>query len=279
MHRSDEQEFRFSEADFHAITRLLRAEAGISLPASKSTLVYARLTKRLRTLGVTTFKEYVDRLAAPNGAEERRNMVTALTTNVTRFFREPHHFEHLRTAYLPGLLRQAAQLGRRVRLWSAACSTGQEAYSLAAVVAELRPAFASLDIRILATDIDSVVLEQARAGRYASLEGVPATFRRWFDHEGDHWIARPELRELLSFKNLNLTKPWPMRGPFDAVLCRNVAIYFDAEMQSRLWQQFARMISPHAMLYIGHSERLSGPAVEAFESVGITSYRRRGDRP
>jgi chemotaxis protein methyltransferase CheR len=271
-----EGEFRYSEQDFRAIAGMLRQDAGINLPPGKSTLVYARLAKRLRALGVSTFNAYVEHLASADGTEERRHMVTALTTNVTRFFREPHHFEHLRSAVLPGLLREAAQKGRRVRLWSAACSTGQEAYSIAAVVADLMPEAANSDVRILATDIDPVVLEQARAGRYASLEGVPAGLRRWFKQDGAEWAALPVLHSLLSFKELNLTRPWPLRGPFDAVLCRNVAIYFDAEVQSRLWQGFTGVIAPGGMLYIGHSERLSAPASEAFDNVGITAYRRRG---
>ncbi|MBV8911761.1 MAG: protein-glutamate O-methyltransferase [Acetobacteraceae bacterium] len=271
-------EFRFSEQDFQAIARMLRAEAGISLPAGKSTLVYARLTKRLRALGVTSFEEYVAHVSSAEGAGERRNMVAALTTNVTRFFREPHHFEHLHSTVLPKLLREAARGSRRIRLWSAACSSGQEAYSLAAVVADLMRQGPTFDIRILATDIDPVVLQQAQAGRYASLEGVPSVFRRWFEQDGTAWTASQRLRNLVSFKSLNLAKPWPVRGPFDAVLCRNVAIYFDADVQSRLWQGFASVIAPGGMLYIGHSERLSAPAADEFDNVGITTYCRRGVR-
>lgn len=271
-----DSEFRFSEQDFQAIARMLRAEAGINLPPAKSTLVYARLAKRLRALGMLSFKAYVDYLGAPEADEERRNMVTALTTNVTRFFREQHHFDHLHSSVLPELLRAAAQKRRRVRLWSAACSTGQEAYSMAAVVADLMPEAASHDVRILATDIDPVVLGHARAGRFASLEGVPAAFRRWFKQDGAEWIAKPELTNLLSFKDLNLTKSWPVRGPFDAVFCRNVAIYFDADIQSQVWQRFADVVAPGGVLYIGHSERLSAPAVHAFDNIGITAYCRRG---
>src|SRR3954447_18981693 len=201
-------EFRFSQQDFEAIARMLRADAGISLLPGKSTLVYAPLSKRLRALGVASFKEYAEHLASPEGAGERTNMLTALTTNVTRFFREPHHFEHLHTAVLPQLLRDAAQHARRVRLWSAACSTGEEAYSVAGIVADLMPEAADLDVRILGTDIDPVGLEHARTGRYASLEGVPAAFRRWFERDGSGWAVASALRGLVSFKRLNLVRPW-----------------------------------------------------------------------
>jgi chemotaxis protein methyltransferase CheR len=271
-----QSEFHYSEQDFRAIARMLREEAGINLAPAKSTLVYARLSKRLRALGVASFEQYVALVASPQGDHERRNMVAALTTNVTKFFRERHHFEHLHAVVLPPLLRAGPRGPRRIRLWSAGCSTGEEAYSLAAVAAELMPTAASLDFRILATDIDQVVIEQARAGRYASLDGAPATLRRWFDQEGTDWVASPRLRNLLTFKVLNLTKPWPVRGPFEAVLCRNVAIYFDADVQSRLWQSFGRVIAPGGTLYIGHSERLIGPAANDFDNIGITAYRRRG---
>ncbi len=199
-----------------------------------------------------------------------------MTTNVTRFFREPHHFEHLRTAVLPPLL-SAARTGARVRLWSAACSTGQEPYSIAAIVAELMPDAPSYDVKVLATDIDPVVLEQGRTGRFDSIDGVPAGLQRWFERDGKVWSASATLRSLVTFRPLNLTAPsWPMRGPFDAVFCRNVAIYFDQDVQSRLWASFAAIIGPGGMLYIGHSERLTGPAASAFETAGITAYRRRG---
>jgi len=269
-----EAEFRFSPEDFDAIAAMLRGDAGITLPAGKAALVYARLAKRLRALDLANFGDYVALLASPAGEHERRNMVSALTTNVTRFFREPHHFEHLRTAVLPPLLAWARR-GGRVRLWSAGCSSGEEAYSLAAVVAALAPEAASLDVRILATDIDQVVLERTLAARYATIEGVPPDLRRWFEHSSGGWKVAPALKSLLRIKQLNLTRPWPLRGPFDAVLCRNVAIYFDIGMQHQLWDGFADVIGPGGMLYIGHSERLAGRAGAKFENIGITAYRRR----
>ncbi len=270
-----EREFRFTQADFQTIASVLRTEAGISLPENKATLVYARLTKRLRTLALGSFGEYTALLAGPAGADERSHLVSALTTNVTRFFREPHHFEHLRSCILPALL-DGARRGERVRLWSAACSTGQEPYSIAAVIADLAPDADRLDIKVLATDVDPIVLDHARSGRFSSVEGVPAGLRHGFDRDGDAWSASRALRSLVAFKSLNLTGSWPVRGPFDAVFCRNVAIYFDHDVQARLWQSFANVIRPAGMLYIGHSERIGGPAAASFQNIGITAYRRRG---
>ena len=271
-------EFCFTVQDFRIIAQMLRDEAGIFLPEEKASLVYARLAKRIRALGLGSFAEYTARLGGDEAADERRRLVSALTTNVTRFFREPHHFEHLRTVVLPPLLR-SARSGGRVRLWSSACSTGEEPYSLASVIAELMPDAADLDVRVLATDIDPVVLEKARAGRYGSIDEVPARLHRWFEPAGASWKAGPVLRKLVAFRSMNLAGAWPVRGPFDAVLCRNVAIYFDAEVQQRIWQGFAKVIPEGGMLYLGHSERVSGQAASSFETVGVTAYRRRAVVP
>jgi chemotaxis protein methyltransferase CheR len=171
-------EFPLRTEDFRAIAAMLHADAGIALPEAKATLVYSRLAKRLRALGLESFREYCALAAGPEGAEERRHMLTALTTNVTRFFREPHHFEHLRTVALPPLL-EAARRGGRVRLWSAACSTGQEPFSIALTVLSAMPDAAGFDVKVLATDIDPVVLAEAREGRYADacVAAVPPALR------------------------------------------------------------------------------------------------------
>lgn len=270
-------EFSLTMQDFRAITAMLREDAGIALPDSKATLVYSRLAKRLRALGLPSFGSYCTLVASQAGAAERGRMLAALTTNVTRFFREPHHFDHLRVELLPPLLR-SAEGGGAVRLWSAACSTGEEAYSLALTVLETAPGAADWDVRILATDIDPDVVAAARAGRYddAQMEAVPASGRRWFTRGDGGWAAGPALRRLVSVRVLNLHAAWPMRGRFDAILCRNVAIYFDEETQAALWQRFAPALQPGGHLYIGHSERIGGPAAALFETKGITAYRLRG---
>ncbi len=269
-------EFTLTERDFRAIADMLRQDAGITLPDGKTTLVYSRLAKRLRALGLPGFSDYVALLQGADGAEERQNMMRALTTNVTRFFREPHHFEHLRTTVLPPLLA-AAKAGGRVRLWSAACSNGQEPYSLGLTILDLLPNAADLDVRILATDIDTDMVAAGRAGHYdaETLAPVPAPLRsRWFRPAADGLEAGPELRRLVQFRELNLIGTWPMRSSFDAIMCRNVAIYFDAETQALVWSRFAPLLAPGAHLYIGHSERLSGSAAAGFVPAGTTIYRK-----
>ena len=271
-------EFTLTERDFRAIADLLRQDAGITLPDGKETLVYSRLAKRLRALGLPGFPDYVALLQHPDGVDERRHMLRALTTNVTRFFRESHHFDHLRTTVLPPLLA-AARAGKRVRLWSAACSNGQEPYSIGLTILGLLPDAADLDLRVLATDIDTDMVALGQAGRYDedTLSPVPAPLRsRWFRpaRDGDGMEAGPELRRLVQFRELNLIGAWPMRGGFDAIMCRNVAIYFDAETQALVWSRFAPLLAPGTHLYIGHSERLSGPAAAGFVPAGTTIYRR-----
>ncbi|MBS0235499.1 MAG: protein-glutamate O-methyltransferase [Proteobacteria bacterium] len=274
-------EFTFSDANFREIAQIAKAEAGIDLPPSKATLVYSRLAKRLRALGIKTFSDYCATVREDD--DERDSMIAALTTNVTRFFREPHHFEHLRTQIISPLA-DSARRGKRIRLWSAACSTGQEPYSMALTVLSVIPDAASLDIRILATDLNPHVVARGRAGCYQKdeLKDVPANLRaRWFqsvpgDNRGVMMQIADEVRALVSFRELNLMGSWPFSGPFDAIFCRNVVIYFDRETQSTIWSRLTRLLDARGALYIGHSERISGPANALLSPDGITSYRKRG---
>ena len=272
-----EGEFVLMPGDFRMISDLLQAETGISLHEGKATLLYSRLGKRLRALGLRDFSQYCTLLEGPGSDDERGRMVRALTTNVTRFFREPHHFTHLKQTVLPPLLR-AAEKGARVRIWSAACSTGQEPYSIALTILDLAPRAAQLDIRILATDIDTAVLEEASEGAYLTdtLTSVPsAALDRWFERTDDGRRASADLRKLVSFRQLNLIKPFPMKGPFDAIFCRNVVIYFNEPQQQAIWSQFEPLLTPTGTLFVGHSERVTGPAAAHFSSAGITVYQRR----
>lgn len=268
-----------SARDFQAIANLLHRETGIHLPEAKRAMVEGRLAKRLRQLGIDGFAEYRALIEAPDGAEERTRMLAALTTNVTRFNREPHHFAALRRDVLPPLAARARS-GGRVRIWSAACSSGEEPYSVALAILAALPEAAALDVRVLATDINADMVARGRAGRYGegALDDVPAAERsRWFEPaEGGGWQARPALSALVSFRVLNLMGDWPMRGAFDAIFCRNVVIYFDAATQARLWGRIAALIPPGGHLFIGHSERLTGPAADLFRPVGVTMYRRQG---
>ncbi len=279
-----EGEFAFTDQDFRKIAAMLHGDAGIALPDSKATLVYSRLAKRLRALGLGSFRDYCALVASDEGRSERQMMLAALTTNVTRFFREPHHFDHLKNVILPPLVAEAKR-GGRVRLWSAACSTGQEPYSMAMTLLSLMPDAANHDVRILATDIDPNVVAEGRRGVYADnlVEPVPAELRnRWLKPAGDQfgakqWSVASELRDLVAFRELNLIGDWPMKGKFDAIFCRNVVIYFENDTQSRIWSRFLPLMTATAALYIGHSERVIGPAADQLRADGITTYRFKGE--
>ncbi|MFN3535875.1 MAG: CheR family methyltransferase [Brevundimonas sp.] len=271
-------EFAFTAEDFRHIAQVLHSHAGIALTEAKAALVYSRLAKRLRTLGLRSFRDYCALIDGADGVDERQAMFAALTTNVTRFYREPHHFDHLRDKVMPTLAERARQ-GGRVRLWSAACSNGQEPYSMALTVLAALPEAAKLDVRILATDIDPNMVAEGRRGLYSAeaLEPVPDTLRnRWFKREsgGDRMLyaVAPELRRLVSFNPLNLIGDWPMKGKFDVIFCRNVVIYFDDQTQETVWSRFLPMMQPGGTLYIGHSERVSGPATARLRTSGLTTY-------
>ena len=275
-----DREFVFRSEDFRQIAAMLHADSGIYLSEQKESLVYSRLVKRLRTLGMSSFKDYCALVADGSGADERQHMLAALTTNVTRFFREPHHFGHLKTVVLPPLL-QAAKRGARVRIWSAGCSKGQEPYSIAMTVLALMPDAGNHDVKILATDIDPNVLQEGREGVYEASEfdEMPKADRsRFFSsvNGGSAWSASEPMRRLVSFKELNLIGQWPIKGSFDVIFCRNVVIYFNDETQAKIWGRFAAALVPGGLLCIGHSERLSGPAQSRFKPSGTTMYTLEG---
>ncbi len=274
-----EGEFALTAEDFRHIAQILHSHAGIALGEGKAALVYSRLAKRLRALGLRSFREYCALIDGVDGVDERQAMTAALTTNVTRFYREPHHFEDLLTRVMPRLAERA-RAGGRVRLWSAACSNGQEPYSMALTVLAALPEAAELDVRILATDIDPNMVAEGAAGEYGAeaLEQAPATlWRRYFNRVAgagrERWSAGPELRRLVAFRELNLIGDWPMKGRFDVIFCRNVVIYFDEATQERVWSRFAPLMTPGATLYIGHSERVAGPAAALLRPDGLTTYR------
>lgn len=266
-------EFPFTTGDFRAIADLLYKASGIHLADAKATLVYSRIAKRVRKLGLDSFKSYCDLLRSDPDHPEHAAMLSALTTNVTRFYREPHHFEHMAAELLPPLIARA-RAGGRVRLWSAGCSAGHEPYSMAMTLLEAFPDAARHDVRILATDIDPLVVDHARRGVYNSgdVEPIPAGSRSKFltREAGGGWQVNPAVADIISFGVINLMEPWPMKGKFDAIFCRNVAIYFDEPTQTRLFTRFAQHLAPDGRLYIGHSERSLVPELV---SAGLTIYR------
>jgi chemotaxis protein methyltransferase CheR len=252
---------------FREISRVVREVAGLQLREGKEGLVRARLAKRVRQLALPGFGAYLERVRGD--ARELAEMVDLLTTNKTSFFREPAHFDYLRDALLPSLGPGP------VRLWSAGCSSGEEAYTMAMVVRECWPESARRDVKILATDISRRVLATARAGVYpdAALADVPRPLRRhWARAEGG-WRAGDALRALVTFAPLNLMAPWPMRGPFQAIFCRNVMIYFDKATQQALVDRFHALLAPGGHLFVGHSESLSALA-HRFAYVRPAVYRR-----
>lgn len=275
-------EYPLTRRDLNEIAAMIYSDAGIALNDSKASLVYSRLSKHIRNLGLSGFRAYCQLVASAEGAAERREMLSHLTTNFTRFFRENHHFEHLRDDVLPGLI-QRAKSGGRVRIWSAASSDGQEPYSIALTVFQAFPNVLDYDFKILATDIDPKILAIARQGAYdeQALETVsPAIRKQWFkevDVNGRRkFQVDDRLKRLITYNELNLMAQWPFKGKFDVIFCRNVVIYFDEPTQMRIWTRFADLLPVGGHLYIGHSERVSGDSKNDFDNIGITTYRYLG---
>jgi chemotaxis protein methyltransferase CheR len=270
------REFAFDDQDFEAIRKQVKALTGINLTTQKRELVYGRLAVRLRARGVRTFREY--RQIVADDLHEQIRMCNAITTNLTAFFREPHHFEHLRDEVLPALRERAGQW--RLRIWSAGCSTGEEPYSIAMTLLEALPEVQNWNVRILATDLDSDVLNTAALGKYPAdrVKGLSAGRLRRFFNEQPHgessvFVVRPEVRRLVTFKQLNLMAPLPMPGPLDVIFCRNTVIYFDKDTQRELFARIAPLQRPGDLLYLGHSESLLSVSTD-YESVGRTTYIR-----
>lgn len=276
-------EFAFTWEDFRQIAAFVHGEAGIVLPENKATLVYSRLAKRLRVIGLRSFREYCMLVEGEDGADERQQLIAAMTTNVTRLFREGHHFDHLISTVLPPLA-EAARRGQKVRLWSSACSSGEEPYSIALALLHVMPDAARHDVLILASDIDPAMLARGRDGAYplARHDDIPAALRgRWTEPDPadpkNRFRFTEPVRDLVRFRQLNLLKEWPLRVNFDVIFCRNVMIYFDQETQDAIWTRFAGAMNPGAFLYIGHSERIATDTLP-FALAAQTTYRLTGAR-
>jgi chemotaxis protein methyltransferase CheR len=271
-----EREFPFEPADFDALRDLIKNNTGISLADSKMEMVYGRISRRLRHLKLRSFADYRQMLETDES--EWIEFCNAMTTNLTSFFRESHHFDFLRDHLLRPKLGQAGA-SRRIRIWSAACSSGEEPYSIAMTVREAIPDIASWDIRILATDIDSQILAAARRGVYPAARLEALGEKRVRDHfqplagNPGHYQVAPEVASLVTFKELNLVQPLPMKGPLDAVFCRNVIIYFDKDTQRGLLGRLAALQRKDDLLFLGHSESLFKVS-EDYALLGKTIYRR-----
>jgi chemotaxis protein methyltransferase CheR len=268
------------DAEFQFLRDFVYRHCGIALSEQKRQLVQGRLLRRLRALGLKEFASYCELLRKDPDAE-LGELASVISTNVTAFFREMHHYDLLVEQLLPHWLEEKKH-GGRLRIWSAGCATGEEPYALAMVLAEaLERTGSHVDARILATDLSPQALEHAQAGMYAldRMDGVSAERRRrWFLRgEGQYQgyaCVHPRLRELVTIQPLNLLHDWPMRGPFDAIFCRNVVIYFDKPTKQRLFERYARLLVPGGYLFLGHSESMHGLS-DAFDLVGRTVYRKR----
>ena len=279
------KEYLFTDRDFSYLSKLAGELAGISLSSGKRELIYGRLAKRLRVLGLKDFKQYCDILK--NGEEEegdkeeRTHFINSITTNVTSFFRENHHFEFMADTLLPELIRKKNSDSQpQLRIWSAGCSSGKEPYSIAMVLKECIPDFERWDVKILATDLDSNILEVAKVGVYPKehLKEISLDRRkRWFQtgrgsNEQSIKVTN-DIKNIVTYRKLNLTEPWPMKGSFDIIFCRNVTIYFGRETRIDLLERFADLLNDKGCLFVGHSESLFG-LTQRFSTVGRTIHRK-----
>ncbi|MBK6942011.1 MAG: protein-glutamate O-methyltransferase [Planctomycetes bacterium] len=267
-----------SRADYDRFAQLIHSRVGIKLGDNRMPMLQARLARRLRALGLTTFREYLKRVEAlPVGDPEFTAFINAVTTNKTEFLREEHHFRYLADQWLTPLLA-ASPRAPTLRVWCSASSTGEEPYSIAITLMDaLEHAGRSADLRILASDIDTDVLSRAREGVYDEerLQPLsPLQRHRWFAKQGAGlWRASDELRALITFKRLNLMdERWPIKSALDVVFCRNVMIYFDRDTQARIVRHFAHHMKPDGVLFLGHSETMMGADIP-FRHIGRTVYQ------
>lgn len=271
-------DFDYKLEDFRALSKLVYADAGIVMPEGKAMLIYSRLTKFLRERGCATFAEYIRILSLDS--DERRRAINALTTNHTKFFRENHHFQHFAREVRPALVKRALA-GERVRMWSAGCSSGEEVYSLIMTLLgedkALAQRIAAADIALLASDLADHVITTGKAATYpaAAAEEMPPRLKQnWVKADGPNIVMSETVQRLVRFRRLNLLGDWPLKGMFDIIFCRNVMIYFDEPTKAKLLDRLCAALEPGGYLYIGHSERLVGPAAQFCEPVGPTIYRK-----
>ena len=276
-----DQNSKSPDSGFLELSRLAYDEAGLVLAPAKSAMIQSRLRHRLKALNMSSLVEYCGYVGGENGHSERPYMISALTTNVSSFFREPHHFELVSELLMDRLISDLKK-GKSIRIWSAGCSNGQEPYSLAMHLLEYDDAFLNGDCKILATDIDQDVLAFAKHGVYdvQQVDGIEGPRKaRFFScvesrATENAFQVSDDLKSMIHFRRLNLIGDWPMRAEYDLVFCRNVLIYFDAATQDRLWPKFQKVLKSDGIVCVGHSERITS---DEFVSVGPTAYRKRDD--
>ncbi|MBL4800501.1 MAG: protein-glutamate O-methyltransferase CheR [Emcibacter sp.] len=274
------REFEWRDQDYKFLAKLLHEKTGIVLNENKKEMMYGRLVRRLRLLNIKSFGEYCTFLQGPSGGEELDFTLNSITTNTTSFFREMHHFDYLRDTILPPIGNHINQNPQHnFRIWSAGCSSGQEPYSIAMVMKNILGS-AARNCKILATDLDSNMLQHGKAGRFdmeICKETIPrsylASYTKKVREAGKEMIEiRDDIKKLITFKQLNLLHDWPMTGKFDVIFCRNVMIYFDQETQNMLAHRYAQYLKPNGILFIGHSESLL-KATDIYKCEGKTIYK------
>ena len=277
--QSVQSDTTLSRDDMALVAKLVYEHAGIVIREHKEAMARGRLARRVKVLGLGSIAEYCAYLRTPAAADEIPELINAVTTNHTAFFRERHHFDHLRKDVLPRLVQERAGRRGRIRIWSAACSSGEEPYSIAATSRDVIGQRSDLDFRILATDIDTDILSRAAAGLYPAeqFDRLPADLRPLLRLEGqssrgEARIAE-DLKRLIAFKRLNLIERWPMKGPFDVIFCRNVFIYFDTPTKAAILDRYVALLQPGGFLYLGHSESLPQPHPQ-LRLIGRTIYER-----
>lgn len=269
--------FEFARSDFERLQALTKFHTGIQIADHKNALLFGRLARRLRANGMTRFSDYCS-LIESGDVDELEAFRNAVTTQHTKFFREQHHFELLQSESIRDHLKSALKQRGRLRFWSAGCSTGEEAYSMAAVLAHMFPSFERLDIKILATDINTDALNAAKMGFFDFREGeeLPSAIKPWVTRssvaEGRVKVKKP-LRNMIRFNYLNLHGDWPFQGRFDGIFCRNVMIYFDQTTQEHCVNRLKAALQPRGILFIGHSETLARNSHD-LALVGRTAYQR-----
>lgn len=274
-----DREYEYTERDFKLVQKLVADHTGINLTDAKKDLVYGRLSKRIRKLDLSSFQEYIS-YVEDDHESELINFINAITTNLTSFFRENHHFEYLRNTLIPELIARNEDT-RRIRIWSAGCSTGEEPYSIAITVLEALQNYSNWDVKILATDLDTNVVATAKAGIYKDerVTGIDKKkLKRWFLNGSGKNLGKvrvsSELQDIITFKQLNLMTQWPMKDKFDIIFCRNVVIYFDKPTQKVLFERYANILRNNGTLIIGHSETLFKVS-DRFKPIGNTIYEKK----
>ncbi|MBS1094451.1 CheR family methyltransferase [Gluconobacter wancherniae] len=268
--------FSLSDANYRKIISIIRENNCNFILGNRKKLVQSRLSKMVAKAGMNSFDEYVSYALSSSGVEERQKIISELTTNVTNFFREAHHFNYL-SSYLDRNAECIKFSTKKLRIWSAACSSGEESYSIGFVIEKHKAKFQSIDAKILGTDISQNMLNVAIRGVYPMQDSIRIPrqdFREFCIVAGHEFSVSQKIKNLIRFKNLNLLDPWPFSQIFDIIFCRNVSIYFDNKSKIFLWKKISSHLCVGGELYIGHSERIISPEKIGLVQFGITSYRK-----